>query len=53
MSTINIDQLAGDSPLFSGLSKRELKTVARLLTPVRVAQGTVLTREGDLGREAM
>lgn len=53
MSTINIDQLAGDSPLFSGLSKRELKTVARLLTPVKVAQGTVLTREGDLGREAM
>ena len=53
MSTINIDQLAGDSSLFSGLSKRELKTVARLLTPVKVAQGTVLTREGDLGREAM
>jgi voltage-gated potassium channel len=53
MSTINIDQLAGDSSLFSGLSKRELKTVARLLTPVNVAQGTVLTREGDLGREAM
>ena len=53
MSTLNIDQLAGDSALFSGLSKKELKAVGRLLTPVRVAQGTVLTREGDLGREAM
>ena len=53
MSETNIDQLAGDSALFAGLSKKELKAVARLLTPVRVAQGTVLTREGDLGREAM
>ena len=53
MSTLNIDQLAGDSALFSGLSKKELKAVGRLLTPVKVAQGTVLTREGDLGREAM
>ena len=53
MSAINIDQLSGDSPLFSGLSKKELKAVGQLLTPVKVAQGTVLAREGDLGREAM
>jgi CRP-like cAMP-binding protein len=53
MSAINIDQLSGDSPLFSELSKKELKAVGRLLTPVKVAQGTVLAREGDLGREAM
>jgi CRP-like cAMP-binding protein len=53
MSTINIDQLAGDSTLFDGLSKKELKAVARLFTPLKVAQGAVLTREGDVGREAM
>ena len=53
MSETNIDQLAGDSTLFAGLSKKELKAVSRLLTPLKVAQGTVLTREGDLGREAM
>jgi CRP-like cAMP-binding protein len=53
MSAINVDQLSGDSPLFSGLSKKELKAVGQLLTPVKVAQGTVLAREGDLGREAM
>jgi CRP-like cAMP-binding protein len=53
MSTINIDHRFGDSALFSGLSKRERKAVARLLTPVKVAQGTVLAREGDVGREAI
>ena len=53
MSSTNVDQLSGDSPLFSGLSKKELKAVGQLLTPVKVAQGTVLAREGDLGREAM
>ena len=53
MSVTTIDQLSGDSTLFAGLSKRELKAVGRLLTPVKVPQGTVLTREGDLGREAM
>ena len=53
MSITNIDQLSGDSTLFSGLSKKERKAVARLLTPVNVAQGTVFAREGDVGREAI
>ena len=53
MSNPTVDQLSGDSPLFSGLSKKERKAIARLITPVAVAQGTVLTREGDPGREAM
>jgi monovalent cation:H+ antiporter, CPA1 family len=53
MSGTNVDQLTESSELFSGLSKKQRKAVARLLTPVTVAQGTVLTREGDLGREAM
>ena len=49
----NVDQLTGNSRLFSGLSKKQRKAVGRLLTPVTVAQGTVLAREGDMGREAM
>ena len=53
MSTTNIEQLSGDSTLFSGLSKKERKAVARLLTPVNVVQGTVFAREGDVGREAI
>ena len=53
MSITNIDQLSGDSTLFSGLSKKERKAVARLLTPVNVVQGTVFAREGDVGREAI
>ena len=53
MSGTNVDQLPGDSALFSGLSKKELKAVSRLFTPLTVAQGTVLTREGEVGREAM
>jgi len=54
MSVAKVDQqISGDSPLFTGLSKRERKAVARLFTPVTVPQGTVLTREGDPGREAM
>ena len=53
MSGTTIDPFTGDNPLFSDLSKKELKAVARLFTPLTVAQGTVLAREGDLGREAM
>jgi len=53
MSGTNVDQLTESSELLSGLSKKQRKAVARLLTPVTVARGTVLTREGDMGREAM
>ncbi len=37
--------------LFSGLSAKELHAISSLLTPVDVPAGTVLTREGDHGRE--
>ncbi|MEO6374652.1 MAG: cyclic nucleotide-binding domain-containing protein [Acidimicrobiales bacterium] len=53
MSVTNIEQLSGNSALLAGLSKKEQKAVGRLLTPLEVPQGTVLTREGDLGREVM
>ena len=49
-TSINFPETARCSP---ASPRRNCKAVARLLTPVTVAQGTVLTREGDLGREAM
>jgi CRP-like cAMP-binding protein len=38
-------------PLFSACSKRELSRIASLADQVEVQEGTVLTREGDSGRE--
>ena len=38
-------------PLFSACSKRELSRIASLADQVDVQEGTVLTREGDSGRE--
>ena len=37
--------------LFSGCSKKELQSVARLCTPLSVEEGSVLTAEGTPGRE--
>lgn len=39
--------------IFSELSKRELKTVARLMTGLDVKEGATLTRQGAPGREFM
>ena len=39
--------------LFSELSKKELKNVASLMTPIRVKAGRMLTEEGTPGREFM
>ena len=39
--------------LFSELSKKELKNIAGLMTPIRVKPGRVLTEEGAPGREFM
>ena len=38
-------------PLFSGCSKRELRDVAQIADEIDLAQGKVLCREGDVGRE--
>lgn len=43
-------QLA-EIPIFSELSKKELKAVSRLMTPLTFPEGKVLTRQGDPGRE--
>jgi CRP-like cAMP-binding protein len=39
--------------LFSELSKKELKNIAGLMTPIQVKKGRVLTEEGAPGREFM
>jgi CRP/FNR family cyclic AMP-dependent transcriptional regulator len=38
-------------PLFSACSKRELSRIASLADQIEVPEGTMLTREGDSGRE--
>jgi len=38
-------------PLFEGLSKKHLRALARVTEDVEVKAGTVLCREGRLGRE--
>ena len=40
-------------PIFSELSKKELRTVSRLMTQIDVKEGRALTREGEVGREFM
>jgi CRP-like cAMP-binding protein len=39
------------TPLFEGLSKKELTELARVTEDLQVAPGTVLCREGAVGRE--
>jgi CRP/FNR family transcriptional regulator, cyclic AMP receptor protein len=39
------------APLFSELSKQELKQLARASEDMEMSAGTTLCREGDLGRE--
>jgi len=39
--------------IFSELSKKELKAVARLMTPLDLKDGATLTRQGEPGREFM
>lgn len=43
--------LLGQVQLFSKCSKKELRRVASLATPVEVEEGEVLTREGQPGSE--
>jgi CRP/FNR family cyclic AMP-dependent transcriptional regulator len=45
-----LDMLA-DVPLFSGCSKKELRTIATLADEIDLRQGKVLTKQGAPGRE--
>lgn len=40
-------------PIFSELSKREIKSISRLMTETDVKEGTKLTKQGEPGREFM
>lgn len=40
-------------PLFSELSKSEVKSLAQLMTAVNINSGKTVVREGDVGREFM
>ena len=39
------------APLFEGLSKKELRELARVTEDLKIEAGTVMCREGSLGRE--
>jgi len=41
----------GRAPLFEGLSKKELTELARVTEDLKIEPGTVLCREGRVGRE--
>lgn len=43
----------GAIPVFSELSKSELKEIAKLMTRADIPSGTVLTRQGEPGQEFM
>ena len=46
-----IEEQLAQVPLFEGLSKKELKLVSQLATPLEEPEGTVLVREGATGHE--
>ena len=46
-----IDERLGEVPLFAGLDKKHLRAISSLATPIDVAEGRTLTREGEFGHE--
>ena len=53
MARASIDSTLAKIPLFKECTKKELQAVSRLVTPIQVKAGKVLTKEGDAGREFM
>lgn len=53
MARASIDTTLAKIPLFKECTKKELQAVSRLVTPIQVKAGKVLTKEGDAGREFM
>ena len=47
----SMDDQLREVSIFSELSKKELKSVARLMTQLSVKEGRELTRQGEPGRE--
>jgi CRP-like cAMP-binding protein len=46
-----IDERLASVPLFANLDKKHLRQISSLATPIDVAEGKALTREGDIGHE--
>jgi voltage-gated potassium channel len=53
MARANIDEVLAGIPIFSQCNKKELRSITRLLSSLRVSAGEVLTTQGDHGREFM
>lgn len=47
------EEMLADVSIFAEMSKRELKSLRRLMTPVEVEEGRELTRQDEPGREFM
>ena len=45
------DERLARVPLFDGVSKKHLAQISNLMTPVALAAGDVLARQGEIGRE--
>jgi len=48
-----VEEKLREIPIFRECSTKELKSISRLITQVQVKPGSVLTRQGDAGREFM
>ena len=53
MARASIDSTLAKIPLFKECTKKELQAVSRLVTPINVKAGKVLTKGGEAGREFM
>ena len=53
MARASVDSTLAKIPLFKECSKKEVQAISRLVTPIHVQAGKVLTKEGDPGREFM
>lgn len=51
MARVAVDKTLAKISLFSECTKKELQAISRIVTPINVAAGKVLTKEGDAGRE--
>src|SRR2546421_12588428 len=53
MARADIDQTLSRIPIFAECSKKELRAISKLVTPMNIAAGRVLTQQGETGREFM
>lgn len=53
MAKTDIDAVIAGIPIFSSCNKKELRSITRLLSSLRVSAGEVLTTQGGHGREFM